>query len=291
MDLKHLRYFKVLAEELNFRKAAARLNISQPPLSQQIKELEESLETSLFHRLKKGNELTDAGKILYQYTLEIFEKVEEAEERIRSIREKKTGKLILGLVPGIRPQRIAKAMQLFQKIYPDIQVTIAEHCTATLIHHVKENMVDLALVYGPVQEDALEWNAIAEEAYHVVLPANHALAKRKKISREDLKDQPFILYKRQDQPWFHDAVMQQLKFNGQEPNIISELSSPRTRVLLVHQGLGLTFAPASLHEEYPHVSFKPLDSLDAVPVGILRKRNKNSRTLKTMMEAFQKSLS
>ena len=80
MELKHLRYFKVLAEELNFRKAAARLNISQPPLSQQIKELEESLGIPLFHRLKQGNELTEAGKLLYQYTLEIFEKVEEAEE-------------------------------------------------------------------------------------------------------------------------------------------------------------------------------------------------------------------
>ena len=290
MELKHLRYFKVLAEELNFRKAAARLNISQPPLSQQIKELEDSLGIALFNRLKQGNELTEAGKLLYQYTLEIFEKVEEAEERIRAIQEKKAGKLTMGLVPGIRPLRIARTMQYFQQTYPDIQVTIAEHCTSTLIHQVKENQLDLALVFGPVQDDALEWTAITEEEYHVVLPADHPLAKHKILSREDLRDQSFILYKRQDQPWLHDSVMQQLKVDGREPSIISELSSPRTRVLLVHQGLGLTFAPASLQEEYPHVSFRPLDSLRPVPVGMLRKRNKSNKTLKTMIEAFQKSM-
>ncbi|HEY9046699.1 MAG TPA: LysR family transcriptional regulator [Ohtaekwangia sp.] len=290
MDLKHLRYFKVLAEELNFRKAAARLHISQPPLSQQIKELEDSLGTSLFHRLKNGNELTEAGRILYQYTLEIFEKVEEAEERIRAIREKKSGTLRVGLVPGIRPQRIARAIQTFQQQHSGTQVTIAEHCTSTLIHLVKENQLDLALVFGPVQDDQLEWNAIAEEAYQVVLPPGHALAKRKKLLREDLQGQPFILYKRQDQPWLHDAVMQQLKVNGEEPHIVSELSSPRTRVLLVHQGLGLTFAPASLQEEYPHVHFKPLESLAKVAVGTLRRRNKHHAALRGMIEAFQKSL-
>ncbi|WP_333819341.1 LysR family transcriptional regulator [Ohtaekwangia sp.] len=290
MDLKHLRYFKVLAEELNFRKAAARLNISQPPLSQQIKELEDSLGVSLFHRLKRGNELTDAGKILYQYTLEVFEKMEEAEERIRAIREKKTGTLQVGIVPGIRPGRIAQAMQIFQQQHNGIHVTIAEHCTSTLIHHIKENQLDLALVFGPVQDDALEWTAIAKEEYHVVLPAGHALAKRKKLSREDLRDQSFILYKRQDQPWLHDAVMQQLRINGEEPRIVSELSSPRTRVLLVHQGLGLTFAPASLQEEYPHVHFKPLDSLQAVAVGTLRRRNRNHAAIRAMTEAFQKSI-
>ena len=290
MELKHLRYFKVLAEELNFRRAAARLNISQPPLSQQIKELEESLGIPLFHRLKQGNELTEAGKLLYQYTLEIFEKVEEAEERIKAIREKKAGKLTVGLVPGIRPLRIAQTIQRFQQVYPDMQVTLTEHCTSTLIQQVKENLLDLALVFGPVQDDALEWTAITEEEYHVVLPADHALAKHKTLSREDLKDQSFILYKRQDQPWLHDAVMQQLKFNDREPSIVSELSSPRTRVLLVHQGLGLTFAPASLQEEYPHVAFRPLDSLKPVAVGVLRKRNKSNKALKTMIEAFQKSM-
>lgn len=89
MELKHLRYFKVLAEELNFRKAAAKLNISQPPLSQQIKELEESLGIALFHRLKQGNELTEAGKLLYQYTLEISRKLRKRKNGLKRYAKRK----------------------------------------------------------------------------------------------------------------------------------------------------------------------------------------------------------
>jgi DNA-binding transcriptional LysR family regulator len=287
MELKHLRYFKAVAEELNFRKAAEKLHMSQPPLSQQIKELEASLGVALFQRLKNGNKLTDAGKILYQYTVEIFERADLAEEHIKAIREKKSGRLLLGLVPGIRPSRIVKALSTFKETFPQIDITISENCTTTLVSHILDNQLDLAIVFGRVDNASVEWISLGTEEYRLVLPRNHPLAKRKKVTARDLNDEPVILYKRQDQPFLYDALMQLLKTNGKGPRIVNELSSPRTRVLLVHQGLGLTFAPYSLQEEYPHVVFKPFSSMEPVPLGILRKRSKYNSIIKNMIAAFQ----
>jgi len=286
MELKHLRYFKAVAEELNFRKAAEKLHMSQPPLSQQIKELESSLGVSLFQRLKNGNKLTEAGKILYQYTVEIFERADLAEEHIKAIREKKAGRLLLGLVPGIRPSRIVKALSIFRKSFPHIDVTISENCTTTLVTHILDNQLDLAIVFGPVDNSTVEWTSLGTEEYRIVLPRNHPLAKRKLVSAKDLRDESLILYKRQDQPFLYDALMQLLKTNSNSPRIVNELSSPRTRVLLVHQGLGLTFAPYSLQEEYPHVVFKSFSAMEPVPLGILRKRSKYNATIREMIEAF-----
>jgi len=286
MELKHLRYFKAVAEELNFRKAAEKLHMSQPPLSQQIKELESSLGVSLVQRLKNGNKLTEAGKILYQYTVEIFERADLAEEHIKAIREKKAGRLLLGLVPGIRPSRIVKALSIFRKSFPHIDVTISENCTTTLVTHILDNQLDLAIVFGPVDNSTVEWTSLGTEEYRIVLPRNHPLAKRKLVSAKDLRDESLILYKRQDQPFLYDALMQLLKTNSNSPRIVNELSSPRTRVLLVHQGLGLTFAPYSLQEEYPHVVFKSFSAMEPVPLGILRKRSKYNATIREMIEAF-----
>ena len=287
MELKHLRYFRAVAEELNFRKAAEKLHMSQPPLSQQIKELESSLGVSLVQRLKNGNKLTEAGKILYQYTVEIFERADLAEEHIKAIREKKAGRLLLGLVPGIRPSRIVKALSIFRRSFPHIDVTISENCTATLVAHILDNQLDLAIVFGPVDNSSVEWISLGTEEYRIVVPGDHSLAKRRLVSAKDLRGEPLILYKRQDQPFLYDALMQLLKTNGNGPRIINELSSPRTRVLLVHQGLGLTFAPYSLQEEYPHVVFKPFSAMEPVPLGILRKRSKYNATIREMIEAFR----
>lgn len=289
MELKHLKYFKAVAEELNFRRAADKLHMSQPPLSQQIKELEESLGVSLFQRLKNGNKLTEAGKILYQYTVEIFERTELAEEHIKAIREKKAGRLLLGLVPGVRPSRIVTALGIFKKSFPDIDVTISENCTTTLAAHLVEQQLDLAIVFGPVDNPSMEWTKLGTEEYRVVLPRNHPLTKRRQVTAKDLADESLILYKRHDQPFLYDALMQLLKTNGKSPKIVNELSSPRTRVLLVHQGLGLTFAPYSLQEEYPHVVFKPFSNMEPVSLGILRRRSKYNSTIKAMIEAFQQA--
>jgi DNA-binding transcriptional LysR family regulator len=284
MDLKHLRYFKAVAEELNFRKAAEKLHMSQPPLSQQIKELEASLGVSLFQRLKNGNKLTEAGKILYQYTVEIFERMELAEEHIKAIREKKAGRLLLGLVPGISPSRIAKALSIFKNSHPNIDVAISENCTTTLVSHLMDQQLDIAIVFGPVENPA---TSLGTEEYQIVLPRNHPLTKRRQVLPKDVADEPLILYKRQDQPFLYDALMQLLKSTAKSIKVVNELSSPRTRVLLVHQGLGLTFAPYSLQEEYPHVVFKPFANMEPVQLGIVRRRSKYNSTIKAMIEAFQ----
>jgi DNA-binding transcriptional LysR family regulator len=289
MDLKHLRYFKAVAEELNFRKAAEKLHMSQPPLSQQIKELESSLGVPLFQRLKNGNKLTEAGKILYQYTVEVFERMELAEEHIKALREKKAGRLLLGLVPGMRPSKIVKALSSFKSLYPNIDITISENCTTTLVSNILESQLDIAVVFGQVESNSIEWISLGTEEYRIVVPPNHRLAKRKQISAKDIIEEPLILYKRQDQPYLYDALMRILSTNGKAPKVVNELSSPRTRVSLVQQGMGLTFAPYSLQEEYPRVAFKVFNSMSPVPLGIIRKRTKQNAPIRKMIEAFQDS--
>lgn len=289
MDLKHLRYFKAVAEELNFRKAAEKLHMSQPPLSQQIKELESSLGVLLFQRLKNGNKLTEAGKILYQSTVEVFEKMELAEEQIKAIREKKAGRLALGIVPGIRPSTIVKALSSFKSSYPRIDITISENCTTTLVRSILENQLDIAIVFGQVEDHSIEWISLGTEEYRIVTPLNHPLAKRKQVSAKDILDEPLILYKRQDQPYLYDALMRLLNSSGKAPKVVNELSSPRTRVSLAQQGMGLTFAPYSLQEEYPRVAFKIFTSMNPVPLGIIRKRTKQNAPIMKMIEAFQKA--
>ena len=197
--------------------------------------------------------------------------------------------MLLGLVPGIRPSTIVNALAIFKRSFPKIDITISENCTTTLVTHLVDDQLDLAIVFGPVDSPSVEWTSLGTEEYRIVLPRNHPLAKRRLVSAKDLSDEPLILYKRQDQPFLYDALMNVLKSKGKAPRVVNELSSPRTRVLLVHQGMGLTFAPYSLQEEYPHVIFKSFSSMEPVPLGILRKRSKYNATIKEMIEAFREA--
>lgn len=277
MELRHLRYFKVLAEELNFRKAADKLGISQPPLSQQMRELEEELGTSLFLRLKTGNQLTEAGKLFYQYTLEILEHLGKATDHIKSLTDKDQGSLQLGIVSGTSGDRVGIIIQDFKKEKPGIDLQLTENCSATLIQMVRDEKLDVAIVYGPVVDEQLEWLPISQVTYVIIYGAPKPID-----TLDELLSQPIIFYKKQDYPFLFDQLMHVFDARKIQPSIISELSSPRTRMLLVQQQLGVSFVSLELAQGNPLIHYKVIPDLPPVSVGIVTRKRRNAAGLQEM---------
>jgi DNA-binding transcriptional LysR family regulator len=283
MELKHLPYFKVLAEELNFHKAAEKLGISQPPLSQKIKELEDSLGTTLFYRLKSGNELSESGKILYQYTTEILDTLKKAEDHIQMIKERKAGSLQLGIVSGFSESHLSHIIRNFKNVKPQVDLSITENCSSILLQLVRDEKMDLALTYGPVHEDQLLWELITEANYVLI----YGECFSESVSVDELLSEPLILHKRQDYAFFYDQIIQMLQEKNFKPNIISEISSPRMRVSLVQQNLGVSFVPLGVATTNHGIKYRLLSDLAPTPIGVVRKRKNRAPGLQEITEIIR----
>ncbi|GHD61455.1 LysR family transcriptional regulator [Streptomyces mirabilis] len=242
MDLRRLRYFLVLAEELNFTRAAHRLHIAQPALSQQIRALEREIGAPLLERNSRGCRLTVVGEVVAREAGELLVRVAAAQERIRAAVGGRQGQLRLALTRSARGGHVDALLTAFRTLHPDVDLVVRTGWTAHNITELLAGRLDAAFVRPPLDDAGLECRHIAREELLVAVPADHPLARERRVTRERIAAEPVILWPRENAPGMHDLISRQLWPDG-GPRIVREEPDDEQLLLSVAAGAGIAPVP------------------------------------------------
>ncbi|KAA1173980.1 LysR family transcriptional regulator [Marinobacter salinexigens] len=248
MDLKHLRSFLVLAETLNFSRAAQRLNITQPPLSRQIATLEESIGTPLFWRHSRSVVLTPAGEQFRQDISRLIGDLDFAVESARLAAYGGRGKLTLAFTMyaawNVLPDMVAR----FSAEYPDVSLSLSETLPRDLHDSLIQGLADVGLSFPFRFDHTLQYKPVFREPLCAVLPASHRLSSQTSVSAGDLAQDAFITFPKTTAPALHEAVTNCCESYGFKPAIKVETQLQQTIVNLVANGLGVALVPDSMRK-------------------------------------------
>jgi DNA-binding transcriptional LysR family regulator len=253
MELRHIRYFIAVAEEGHVTRAAERLGMQQPPLSQQIRALERELDVQLFRRKPRGVELTYAGRALLGDARAIMAQVEHAFASTRRTARGEQGRITIGFTSSapFHPF-VPRVIRSFREAFPLIALTLEESGTTELIQDLREERVDAAFIRTPVADPVgLRVDTLLEEAMLVALPSQHVLARSRRgddaaVALKRLAGETFIVYRRHSGPGLYDAIIAACHAAGFSPLIGQEAPRIVSTLNLVAAGLGLSIVPASL---------------------------------------------
>src|SRR5262249_13248787 len=204
MELRHLRYFVAVAEELNFTHASLRLRVAQPALSSQIKDLEHELQTKLFERGRTGVQLTRAGKVFYQRARTILAQAADAANEARTAAGTITGTFTLGFPSGLHLNYLVPALHAFRAAHPKVEFEYFHGSSGQQLKALREARIDMAFVNLPVPLDGFAHEVIWRVPFKVVLPQRHALAKKATFELSDLRAEDFVFCTRESRPEFYD---------------------------------------------------------------------------------------
>lgn len=296
MELRQLRYFAAVAEELHFGRAAKRMNISQPPLSMQIRNLEEELGTRLFNRTSRQVELTSAGEVFLVRVVQILAALDGAAESARQAGQGNIGRLAVGFIGPAMDAFLPEIIRGFQSRYPKITLALSELGTSRQIEDLYSGKIQIgfARLYRH-KPDGLAVQVIWQEPYVLAVPSDHPFARQEKIALSQLKNEPFIMYPRSVQPQLYDSMIACFKKSGFTPNIVQEARTKHTTIALVAAGLGLAVVPSSSRLiGRKGVLFLNIDaSLPHIEISILwREKDKNPvlARLVTFATQYQQSV-
>jgi DNA-binding transcriptional LysR family regulator len=261
MELRRFRYFVAVAEELHFRRAAERLHLAQPALSQQVRKLEVELGVELLHRTKRGVALTAAGTVFLDEARRLLRQADEAARTARNARTGAAGRLRLGHVADAVPAIVPRAIAAFASRYPEVEIVPETAPARRAVEDVRTGRLDLAVVGLPLPTTDLKVTPLAVESTVVAVPDRHLLSGRPMIALRSLAETPLILLPRATNPAFHDAVIAGCRAAAISPTLIDTAESQVEHALvLVASGMGVALLPASVADRYKTVgvSFRPL---------------------------------
>ena len=249
MELRHLRYFVAVAEELHFGRAAKRLCITQQPLSRQIKDLERELGVELFYRTKRTVRLTEVGEVFLAETRKTLQQAEYAVYLAKQAKQGKIGRLTIGFTGSALNIVLPAAIRQFKKLYPQIDLTLERLQTIEQVEALNNKQIDLGLLHPPIDDDTLILETIYLEQLVVALPDNHPLAKDTSvpISLKHLANEPFILFPRQFGSVLYDRIINLCQQAGFSPNIVQEAIPQQTILGLVAAGIGISLILGLTH--------------------------------------------
>jgi DNA-binding transcriptional LysR family regulator len=247
MDLRRLRYFVTVAEELHFGRAAEKLHMSQPPLSIQIRALEEELGVTLLNRTQRHVALTQAGHALLQEARKILAQVEQAVLTTRRAGRGEIGELALGFISVADYNVLPIVLREFRRRFPLVNLSLRESTTDVQIEDLAAGRIDVGFVLPPISAPGIVSAAILREPLIAALPQRHPLAARPgKIPLSALATSPFILFPRRMAPGLYDAVVSFCRAAGFSPQVGQEAVQMQTIVSLVSAELGVALIPRSL---------------------------------------------
>ena len=247
MELRHLRYFLAVAEELHFGRAAQRLGIAQPPLSRQIHDLELELGFSLFERSRPRIALTEAGRVLYGHARSTLTGLELGVREARSTHLGERGRVSVGYPSSLAYSGLTELLRAFRARFPGVEVGLRELPPSGIIDALKARQLDVGFVRGPLDDAELTVERVRRESLVVAMPSDHLLAKKKRIALGALAGEPFVFFPRERSPAFFDLLIGLCREAGFQPRIVQE--APQVDVLsLVAAGFGLSIVPSSLRE-------------------------------------------
>ncbi|MGC5328394.1 LysR family transcriptional regulator [Brevibacillus sp. SYSU BS000544] len=284
MELRQARYVVAVAEERSFSKAAMRLHLAQPSLSQQIAKLEKAWGVTLFHRLSNQIELTDAGERFVQVARDLIDQAEGLEREMRSYASVETGKLLIGSLPITGAHVLPKVLSQFHQLYPGIELQLVEDRSSELESLLLRGKLDVSLLTMPITDPFLRIEPIIHEEIYLAVPPHHPLAEHDEVSLELAADQPFILLK--EGQGFRQISLNLCQQAGFKPRIVFESSNIQTVQSLVAAGMGISFVPQMITRS-PWVTDTPVYiRLQSRPMRTLVMAVHKDRHLSTAVKAF-----
>jgi DNA-binding transcriptional LysR family regulator len=294
MELRHLRYFVAVAEEGHVTRAAERLGIQQPPLSQQIRALETELDAQLFHRKPRGVELTPAGRAFFDEAKAILARVGEAVAATKRTARGEAGRIGIGFTSSASFHPfVPRAIRAFRERHPLVALTLEESGTTELVAALRAAAIDAAFVRSPVGESAdLTIRPLLEEAMVAALPSGHPLSGAgENLPLAALAGETFILYRRPVGPGLHDAIIAACDRAGFSPQIGQEAPRMLSTLSLVAAGLGVTLVPKSMSrleaEGVAYRALAPSAQLTA-PLNLAYRRGEISEAVRRFVALAQR---
>ena len=244
---KQLQSFIAVAEELHFRRAAKRVNLSQPGLSFQISTIEDELQVKLFARNRRKTELTQAGQIFLQEAREVLQRTEQAIATVRRAALGQVETLRIGFISTATAIIAPPLIKRFREQHTHVGIDLRNILTCDQITQLQERKLDVGFLRVPLQlPPEIKARVIHREPFVLLVPATHPLANKRNLRLSDCQKEDFVMYSREMAPGFHDQIMSMLHRNGLTPHVMQEAEEMYTLISLVGTGLGLAIAPASI---------------------------------------------
>jgi DNA-binding transcriptional LysR family regulator len=261
MELRHIRYFLAVAHERHFTRAAARVGIGQPPLSQQIKDLETEIGTPLFHRLAHGAELTAAGEAFLEGVREMPAIAVRAATAAQRASRGETGSLRVGFTTSAAFNPVVPAaIRAFRRAYADVGLTLEETITTRLVAGLQGESFDAVFLQPHAAgSEAFQVRLLSEEPLLVALPVGHPVTAQQEVDLATLSEETFLLFPRPFGPTLYDSIVAACRAAGFEPVIGQIASQIASIVILVAAELGVSIVPASMSQLHiAGVTYKPI---------------------------------
>ena len=283
MDLRQLRYFVTVAETLHFTRAAEQLHIRQPPLSMQIRQLEQDIGTKLFRRLSRGVELTEAGALFVVEARAILAHLDRAVADARRRARGDSGRIRVGFAGATYfSPAVPAAIHSFRKSHPDVSLASEYNTTGALVAGLLAGQIDVAFVWPPIEEDArLHLRHFVDEDLVVAVPAGHALNQPGPCPLADLAGETFVLFPREFSRGFYDMIIAACHAAGFSPRVEEEAADLLSIMPMIEAGFGVSIVPKSFSRIYPQgVCCRPIAGIaPQAPIGLAYRSDDRSATL------------
>jgi DNA-binding transcriptional LysR family regulator len=291
MDFRLFESFVAVAEELHFGRAAERLNISQPPLSKQIQQLEARMGVKLLDRSNRRVELTEAGCVFLEEARAVLRRSGQAVELARRAERGETGRIAVGFIDAAAYSMVPEVVKRFLDLYPEVELSLVERRIPDQVRAVVERRLDVGFIHPPVAHPALAVESVLVEPLIVALPAGHRLAATAEVALSELAGEPLIQFPRTINPPLYDEVVALCRASGFEPRIVREASPKQTIIALVSVGLGVSLLPACMEKlKRGGVAYRPIRGANlAIDTSVIYRRSDASPVLKAFLEVVREA--
>ncbi len=288
MELRHLRYFTAVAEELSFRKAAERLRLAQPPLSAQIKSLESELGVRLFERTTRSVKLTPAGRVFLTEARTVLTAAARAEDRVRKAEAGLVGTLRIGMIAPSANAWLARILRDFQQRFPGVQLSVFDLVSTEQLRRLHNDQLDVGLLRPPVGFAELEYQFVEESMQVIALPAGHRLARKRGLTWADFHDESMVLMHPSVQHGYYDAFFAACAKAGAVPRPTQYANDIQTKMWLISAGFGVAPTTATLAEvTRPGLVFRdPPPGLPPVRTVLAWRRADESPLVRAFRDSF-----
>jgi len=290
MDLRKLHYFIAVAEELHFHRAAEKLNMTQPPLSQQIQALEDELGVKLLERSKRQVRLTPAGSLFLEEAKAILSQLERSVKKTQLASQGIIGHLTIAFVDSAAGGIMVDMLKLFRERNPHIQLTLREMTTAQQWQALQEGTIHAGFMRSIEKAKHIGFHTFTSESLVAVLPERHPLANQPALSVRSLKNEPFVFFPRQYGLNFHDLITGFCSEHGFYPNVVQEAVQMYTIVNLVAADLGISIVPSSVSVfRRSGVVFRPFEEIaPPVPLYMAWRTDSNDTVLSGFLDLIER---